>query len=109
MLLYIPWIFYENKFNPPPPPYFPPPLTPPPPPQNSLTSLWLLAVIAVIGVGAVIGFRFLRRKRMLPPHLQVDSEAVNVEAERLMHRDFFRSIREQLAKKRDTGEGEKNG
>ena len=85
----------------------PPPA--PPPQQNQFTSLWFLAVIAVIGVGALIGFRFLRRKKMLPPHLQVDSEAVNVEAERLMHRDFFRSIREQLAKKRDTGEGEKNG
>ena len=86
-----------------------PPPPPPPPPQNQFTSLWFLAVIAVVGVGAVIGFRFLRRKKMLPPHLQVDSEAVNVEAERLMHRDFFRSIREQLAKKRDTGEGERNG
>jgi len=46
---------------------------------------------------------------MLPPHLQVDLKAVDVEAERLMRRNFFQSIREQLAKKTDTGEGEKNG
>jgi hypothetical protein len=74
-----------------------------------LTSFWFLALITVIGAGALIGFMFLRRKKMLPPHLQVDLKAVDVEAERLMRRNFFQSIREQLAKKTDTGEGEKNG
>jgi hypothetical protein len=86
-----------------------PPPTPPPPPQNSLTSLWFLAVIAVIGVGALVGFRFLRRKRVLPPHLQVDLKAVEVEASRFMGQDFFRSIQEQLVKNKDSAQGEKDG
>ncbi len=85
----------------------PPP--PPPPPPNPLTSFWFLALITTIGVTALVCFMILKRKKILPPHLQVDSEAVNVEAERLMRRNFFKSIREQLAKKKDTGEGEKNG
>ena len=87
----------------------PPPPSPTTPPQNPLTSFWFLALITVIGASALIGFMFLRRKKMLPPHLQVDLKAVDVEAERLMRRNFFQSIREQLAKKTDTGEGEKNG
>src|SRR5712664_2260462 len=87
----------------------PPPPSPTTPPQNPLTSFWFLALITVIGAGALIGFMFLKRKKMLPPHLQVDLKAVDVEAERLMRRNFFQSIREQLAKKTDTGEGEKNG
>jgi hypothetical protein len=89
----------------------PPPAPPPqpPPPQNQFTSLWFLAVIAVIGVGAVIGFRFLRRKKMLPPHLQVDMNSVDDEASRIMSQDFFRSIREQLVKNKDPAQGEKDG
>jgi hypothetical protein len=89
----------------------PPPAPPPqpPPPQNQFTSLWFLAVIAVIGVGALVGFRFLRRKRMLPPHLQVDLKAVEVEASRFMGQDFFRSIQEQLVKNKDSAQGEKDG
>ncbi len=85
----------------------PPP--PPIPPDNPLTSFWFLALVTVIGAGVVIGFVFLRRKKMLPPHLQVDSQAVNAEAERLMRRNFFQSIREQISKKRESGEGEKSG
>jgi hypothetical protein len=85
----------------------PPP--PNPPPQNPLTSFWFLAVMTMIGAGALIAFIFLKKKKMLPPHLQVDLKAVDVEAERLMHRNFFKSIQGQLAKKRDSGEGEKNG
>jgi hypothetical protein len=89
----------------------PPPTLPaqPPPPQNQFTSLWFLAVIAVIGVGALVGFRFLRRKRVLPPHLQVDMNSVDDEASRLMSQDFFRSIREQLVKNKDPAQGEKDG
>jgi hypothetical protein len=89
----------------------PPPTPPaqPPPPQNQFTSLWFLAVIAVIGVGALVGFRFLRRKRVLPPHLQVDMNSVDDEASRLMSQDFFRSIREQLVKNKDPAQGEKDG
>jgi len=89
----------------------PPPAPPsqPPPPQNQFTSLWFLGVIAVIGVGALIGFRFLRRKKMLPPHLQVDLNSVDDEASRFMSQDFFRSIREQLVKNKDPAQGEKDG
>jgi hypothetical protein len=89
----------------------PPPAPPPqpPPPQNQFTSLWFLAVLAVIGVGALVGFRFLRRKRMLPPHLQVDMNSVDDEASRIMSQDFFRSIREQLVKNKDPAQGEKDG
>jgi len=86
-----------------------PPPTPPPPPQNSLTSLWLLAVIAAIVAGALIGFTFLKRKKMLPPHLQVDLKDVDVEASRFMGQDFFRSIQEQLVKNKDSAQGEKDG
>ncbi len=86
-----------------------PPPTPPPPPQNSLTSLWFLAVIAVIAASALIGFTFLRRKKMLPPHLQVDLKDVDVEASRFMGQDFFRSIQEQLVKNKDSAQGEKDG
>jgi hypothetical protein len=85
----------------------PPP--PPTPPQNPLTSVWFLALITTIGATALMCLMFLKRKRMLPPHLQVDMEAVNVEADRLMHRNFFKSIREQLARRSDSGEGEKDG
>jgi hypothetical protein len=89
----------------------PPPAPPPqpPPPQNQFTSLWFLAVIAMIGFSALVGFRFLRRKKMLPPHLQVDLKAVEVEASRFMGQDFFRSIQEQLVKNKDSAQGEKDG
>jgi hypothetical protein len=86
-----------------------PPLPPPPPPQNSSTSLWFLAVIAAIVAGALIGFTFLKRKKMLPPHLQVDLNDVDVEASRFMGQDFFRSIQEQLVKNKDSAQGEKDG
>lgn len=86
----------------------PPPLSPPPTPQNPLTSFWFLAVITVIAAGGLMGFVFLRRKRMLPPHLQVDMKAVDVEAQRFMGADFFRSIREQLVRKKDSTQGEKD-
>jgi len=86
-----------------------PPPPPPPPPPNSLTSLWFLAVIAAIVAGALIGFTFLKRKRMLPPHLQVDLKDVDVEASRFMGQDFFKSIQEQLVKNNDSAQGEKDG
>ena len=85
-----------------------PPL-PNPSPENPLTSFWFLAVMTVIGAGALMGFIFLKKKKMLPPHLQVDMKAVDLEAERLMHQNFFKSIQKQVAKKRESGEGEKNG
>jgi hypothetical protein len=88
-------------------------VTPPPPPptspQNALSSFWLLAVLAVITAAALGGFTLLRRKKMLPPHLQVDLKSVDVEAERFMRGNFFKSLQEQLAKKRNIPEGEKNG
>jgi len=88
-----------------------PPAPPPQPPpsQNQFTSLWFLAFIAVIAAGSLIGFTFLRRKRMLPPHLQVDLKAVDVEASRFMGQDFFKSIQEQLVKNKDPAQGEKVG
>jgi len=86
-----------------------PPPTPSPPSQNSLTSLWFWAVIAVIAAGALIGFAFLRRKRVLPPHLQVNLKDVDVEASRFMGQGFFKSIQEQLSKNKDSTPGEKDG
>jgi hypothetical protein len=86
----------------------PPPPLPPPTPQNPLTSFWFLAVITVIAASGLIGFVFLRRKRMLPLHLQVDLKAVDVEAQRFMGAHFFRSIREQLVRKKDSTQGEKD-
>jgi hypothetical protein len=86
-----------------------PPPAPPPPPQNSSTNLWFFAVIAAIAASAMIGFTFLRRKKMLPPHLQVDMNDVDVEASRIMGQDFFRSIQEQLVKNKDPAQGEKDG
>jgi hypothetical protein len=87
----------------------PAPAPQPPPSQNQFTSLWILAVLAVIATGALIGFAFLRRKRMLPPDLQVDMKAVEVEASRFMGQNFFKSIQEQLVKNEDQSEGEKDG
>jgi hypothetical protein len=73
-----------------------------------LTSFWFLAVITVIAASGLIGFVFLRRKRVLPPHLQVDLKAVDVEAQRFMGAHFFRSIQEQLVRKKDSTKGEKD-
>jgi hypothetical protein len=87
----------------------PPPPPQPPPAQNLLTSFWYLWVLAVIGTGALMGFAFSRRKRLLPPHLQVDSKAVETEAQRFMGADFFKSIRKQLEKKKGPVQGEKDG
>jgi hypothetical protein len=86
-----------------------PPSPPSPPtPQNSLTGFWFLSVIAMIAAGGLLGFVFLRRKRVLPPHLQVDLKAVDVEAQRFMGGGFFRSIQEQLVRKKDSTNGEKD-
>jgi hypothetical protein len=46
---------------------------------------------------------------MLPPHLQVDLKAVEVEASRITRQDFFKSIQEQLLKDKESAQGEKNG
>jgi hypothetical protein len=73
-----------------------------------LTSFWFLAVITVIAASGLIGFVFLRRKRMLPLHLQVDLKSVDVEAQRFMGGGFFRSIQEQLVRKKDSTKGEKD-
>ncbi len=86
-----------------------PPPTPPPPPQNPLTSLWFFGVIAVTAAGVLVGFAFLKRKRVLPPHLQVNLKDVEVEASRFMGQGFFRSIQEQLNKNKDSAPGEKDG
>ncbi len=86
-----------------------PPPTPPPPPQNSLTSLWFFGVIAVTVAGVLVGFAFLKRKRVLPPHLQVNLKDVEVEASRFMGQDFFKSIQEQISKNKDSAQGEKDG
>jgi hypothetical protein len=90
-------------------PVTPPPSPQPPAAQNLLTSFWYLWLLAVIGTGALMGFAFSRRKRLLPPHLQVDSKAVEVEAQRFMGADFFKSIRRQLERKKGPVEGEKDG
>jgi hypothetical protein len=87
----------------------PAPAPQPPPPQNQFTSLWIIAVITAIAASALIGFVYLRRKRMLPPDLQVDMKAVEVEASRFMGQNFFKSIQEQLVKNQDQSEGEKDG
>jgi hypothetical protein len=86
-----------------------PPPAPLPQPQNQFTSLWFLAVITVIAVSALIGFALLKRKRVLPPHLQIDLKSVDDEASRLMSRDFFRSIQKQIVKHNDSAQGEKDG
>src|SRR5207245_9574064 len=73
-----------------------PPPTPPPPPQNSLTSLWFLAVIAAIVAGALIGFTFLKRKKKLPPHLQVDLKDVVVETAEVRRQYFFMTLKDEM-------------
>jgi hypothetical protein len=65
--------------------------------------------MTVLAAAALIGFAFLRRKRMLPSDLQVDMKAVEVEASRFMDQDFFKSIQEQLVKNEDQSKGEKDG
>ncbi len=74
-------------------------------PQSPLTSFWFLSVLGAIAVGALIGFLFLKRKRILRRQLHVDLTAVGLEANRVMDQDFFKSIQEQLGrKKEDSGE-----
>ncbi len=76
-----------------------------PPQQGPLTSFWFLSVLAAIAAGALIGFLFLKRKRILRRQLHVDLTAVGLEARRVMDQDFFKSIQEQLGrKKEDSGE-----
>ncbi len=76
-----------------------------PPQQGPLTSFWFLSVLAAIAAGALIGFLFLKRKRILRRQLHVDLTAVGLEAHRVMDQDFFKSIQEQLGrKKEDSGE-----
>jgi hypothetical protein len=86
-----------------------PPPPPQPPPQNLLTNLWILALMAVIPVGALMGFFLQKRKKALPPHLQVDMEAVDVEASKVIGQGFFKSIQEQLVKDKAPVQGEKDG
>jgi hypothetical protein len=74
-------------------------------PQNPLTSFWFLSILGAIGAGVLIVFLFVKRKRILRRQLQVDLTAVGLEARRVMDQDFFKSIQEQLGrKKEDSGE-----
>jgi hypothetical protein len=73
--------------------------------QSPLTSFWFLSVLGAIGAAVLILFLFLKRKRILRRQLQVDLTAVGLEARRVMDQDFFKSIQEQLGrKKEDSGE-----
>jgi hypothetical protein len=75
-----------------------PPSPPIPPPETPAITYWFLFGVIIAG-GLLIGSMGMERKRMLPPHLQVDPKAVDVEADRVMNQDFFRSLQKQLEKK----------
>lgn len=74
-----------------------PPL-PIPPAETPMITYWFLFAVIIAG-GTILGSMGIKRKRMLPPHLQVDEKAVDVEADRVMNQDFFRSLQKQLEKK----------
>ncbi len=73
--------------------------------QSVFTTIWFWSVIGTIAAWAVLGFVFFQRKRILRHRLQVDLAAVGLEARRVMDQDFFKSIREQLGRKRDESGG----
>ncbi|HZD13313.1 MAG TPA: hypothetical protein VE177_07335 [Candidatus Binatus sp.] len=79
----------------------PPPI---PPPETPMTTYWFLLAVIIAG-GTILGSMAIKRKRMLPPHLQVDLKEVDAEADRVMNQDFFRSLQKQLDKK-DKGESD---
>lgn len=80
----------------------------PTPEQNPLTSFWFLTVMGVVGAGA-LGFLVFKRKRIVRHQLMVDLQAVDREADRVKNQDFFKSIQDQLNRKRsdpkETGNG----
>lgn len=77
--------------------------------QSPLTSFWFLSVLAAIGAGVLISFLYLKRKRVLRRQLQVDLTAVGLEAKRVMDQDFFKSIQEQLGRRKEDSEESHDG
>lgn len=84
-------------------------LQPTPPEQNPLTSFWFLTVLGVVGAAALLGLLVFKRKRIVRHQLKVDLQAVGREADLVKSQDFFKSIQEQLNRKRsdpkETGNG----
>jgi hypothetical protein len=74
------------------------PSPPIPPAETPMITYWFLIAIVITG-GTILGSMGIKRKRMLPPHLQVDTKAVDVEAERVTSQEFFKSLMKQLEKK----------
>lgn len=81
----------------------------PTPEQNPLTSFWFLTVLGVVGAGALLGLLVFKRKRIVRHQLKVDLQAVGREADLVKNQDFFKSIQDQLNRKRsdpkETGNG----
>jgi hypothetical protein len=74
------------------------PSPPIPPPETPTITYWFLFVVLASG-GIILGSMGIKRKRMLPPHLQVDTQAVDVEAGRVTSQEFFQSLLKQLEKR----------
>ena len=74
------------------------PSPPVPPPETPTITYWFLLAVIITG-GIILGSMGIKRKRMLPPHLQVDTQAVDVEAERVTSQEFFKSLMKQLEKR----------
>jgi hypothetical protein len=68
---------------------------------TALQSYWLIIVAAVIGAITTIGVFFLKRKRIFRKQLDIDLRAVGLEAEKITSQDFFKSVKDQLANKKD--------
>ncbi len=75
------------------------------PPNNpiSSSSFWFLGLLGALALAASMGLvvLLLKRKKILRRELQVDLKAVGLEADRVMGQDFFKSIKEQLGKKKE--------
>ncbi len=81
----------------------------PPPTQSPINSFWFLTILGAGGVGALMGFLFLKRKRITRHRLQVDLQAVGREANLVKNQEFFMSVQRQLERMRNEQREKKNG
>lgn len=75
----------------------------------SSSSFWFISLLGALAASAVLVVFLLKKKKVLRRELQVDLKAVGLEADRVMGQDFFKSIKEQLGKKKEPADRTDNG
>lgn len=68
--------------------------------QSPVTSWWFLSLIGALAAGIVLGLLLFKKKRVFRRELRVDLQAVGREADRVKNQDFFKSLQEQLTRKK---------